>query len=669
MISSVLLAVSDAQAAGAATGLGAAAGLGQGAIAGAFVVGAAFLAGYAVFRRSAAAACALAMVIFAAALEFAWLGLLPASSPSAMVLLQGFFGAAAIIFLSTTVRAARDNALLGGLMFAGALVLVGLGIINLVGRGDASGLMRIGLAGVGVFSVALALSQALRDPGARLVLPGAIVALGAAALAAFGPGANTLAPHALFAFGVLAASIVALTDGAAGARARNAVAEAGLRAFEAADGEDDWRQEADATSGESQTRGQPREEDLMLSQTRLAQVLDYAGVAVWDWMPGRTHHSPEFAAILGAKGGEALDVGDPEAIAGFLHPDDAALYRSAVIDSKKGDGAFDVTLRLKNGRRARFRGARAVEPTGEIERLVAFIEEIPEPPAGDAAKLPAAGGKETADPLVKRFPEALAKGEIQADFQPIVDLQSRRVAGFETLARWRSEQDGAEKAAPEALVRAANAAGRGGALARFALREAAAYLAEQKRALGRDDLFVAFNASVAQLDDAFAEELRAVMAEHGLAPNSLVLELTETEAISDKAAAERRFRALKEAGAALAFDDFGAGFSSLSNLQAFAFDYLKIDKSFVAGLGADGGADKIVRAMAGLGRDLGMTVIAEGVESKAAAEAAHAAGCALGQGFALGAPAPKARAKDAQTVRKTDAQDAAKSPAWAGDLR
>ncbi|MBB5518666.1 EAL domain-containing protein [Amphiplicatus metriothermophilus] len=659
----MLVAVSG----GPTAGFAGMAGLGEGAIAGAFVVGAAFLAGYAVFRRSAAAACALAMVVFAGALEFAWLGLSPAAPPAAMVLLQGLFAAAAILFLSTTVRAARDNALLGGLMFAGALVLAGLGIINLVGRGDASGLMRFGLAGVGVFAVALAVSQALRDPGARLVLPGAIVALGAAALAAFGPGANTLAPHALFAFGVLAASIVALTDGAPGGRARNVVAETGLRAFEAADSIDDRRQEAAATSGEGEGRSQPRdEEDLLLSQTRLAQVLDYAGVAVWDWMPGRTHHSRALEAVLGAKNGDAAaNLGDPEAIVGFLHPDDAALYRRTVLAREEGDGAFDAVLRLKNGRRARFRGARAVEPSGEIERLVVFIEQIEEPPATAAEKRPA----KDADPLAASFSDALAKGEIQADFQPIVDLESGRVAGFETLARWRGGEDGAEKAAPEALVRAANAAGRGGALARFALREAAAYLAEQKRALGRDDLFVAFNASLAQLDDAFAEELRAVMAEHGLAPKSLVLELTETEAISDKAAATRLFKALKEAGAALAFDDFGAGFSSLSNLRAFAFDYLKIDKSFVAGLGADGGADKIVRAMAGLGRDLGMTVIAEGVETKEAADAARAAGCALGQGFALGEPAPKARAENAAPDPKRPAAETGRSPAWAGDLR
>lgn len=665
MISSVLLSISDAQAVGPGAAPDAAAGLGEGAIAGAFVVGAAFLAGYAVFRRSAAAACALAMVIFAAALEFAWLGLLPAAPMAVMVLLQGLFAAGAILFLSATVRAARDNALLGGLMFVGALVLVGLGIINLVGRGDASGLMRIGLAGVGVFSVVLALSQALRDPGARLILPGALIALGAAALAAFGPGAHTLAPHALFAFGVLAASIVALTDGAGGERARDAIVETGLRAFDATDGADDRREGADATFSEGQTREQPREEDLMLSQTRLAQVLDYAGVAVWDWMPGRTHHSPEFAAILGVNGDSGLDLSDPDAIASFLHPDDAALYRRAVTDSKEGDGAFDMTLRLKDGRRARFRGARAVEPTGEIERLVVFAEQVKEQPsqAGEGRS------RMRADPLAASFSEALAKGEIQADFQPIVDLESGRVAGFETLARWRIGKDGAEKATPEALVRAANAAERGGALARFVLREAATYLAEQKRALGRDDLFVAFNASVAQLDDAFAEELRAVMAEHELSPRSLVLELTETEAISDKAAAGRLFKALKEAGAALAFDDFGAGFSSLSNLRAFAFDYLKIDKSFVAGLGADEGAEKIVRAMAGLGRDLGMTVIAEGVETKEAADVAHAVGCALGQGFALGEPAPRTHAKHGETVRKTEARDAAKSPAWAGDLR
>ena len=123
---------------------------------------------------------------------------------------------------------------------------------------------------------------------------------------------------------------------------------------------------------------------------------------------------------------------------------------------------------------------------------------------------------------------------------------------------------------------------------------------------------------------------------------------------------------LKEAGAALAFDDFGAGFSSLSNLHKFSFDYLKVDKSFIKKLGDDADAAKIVGAVARLGADLGMTVIAEGVESTALAEAAHKNGCRLGQGFAFGdaersaskTPASGDASSDAKTADTSKTNDA-----------
>ena len=105
------------------------------------------------------------------------------------------------------------------------------------------------------------------------------------------------------------------------------------------------------------------------------------------------------------------------------------------------------------------------------------------------------------------------------------------------------------------------------------------------------------------------------------------------------------FKKLRAAGASLAYDDFGAGFSSLSNLHKYDFDYLKIDKSFIDDIVANGGKKKIVGALARLGRDFGMTVIAEGIESADAAETAKAIGCRMGQGYHLGQPEVRVEAK------------------------
>lgn len=611
--------------------------LGRGAIAGALVVGAAFLAGYAVFRRGSAAVCALIMVLAAAALEFSWLGLFQTPGPEIMVLLLGLFGAAAIIFLSATIRVARNNAILGGVMFALALSLVGIGVINLLGRGDASGLMRWALGGVGAFAVLLSFSQALRDSGARLVAPGAVAVIAAAALAATAAGSFSLIPHGLFTLGVLAASLVALTE------TPKRVRRLGLHADEAPDAPPP----APVIGLTQETSEAASERALRVSENQLAQVLDYTGVTVWDWSPDASHQTDGLPALMGADSRGAFT---PETLRDFIHKDDVDRFEKQVLDAALGDGAFDVVLKLHDGRAVRLRGARAVDSHGGLERVVAFIESAtakngkpplltPAPPLMGAKETPAKEPEKPApiDPLVSAFNDALAKGDIHAAFQPIIDLESGAVAGFEALARWRGANDGEERASADELVRAAQAAGKGRALATLILNAAAEHLTEQMKRLERRDLFVAVNLSVAQIgENGFAREVKSLIDEKNLPSRALVLELTETEALGDLKDAEATFRDMKNAGAALAFDDFGAGFSSLSNLNRFAFDYLKIDKSFLAGASGD---MRIAKALAALGRDMGLTVIAEGVETADLAAAAKDIGCTLGQGYALGEPA------------------------------
>lgn len=650
--------------------------IGKGAIAGALVVSAAYLAGYAVLRRGSAAFFALLMVLAAAGLQIGWLGFAENLSPRVMVLLEGVFGAAAVIYLSAVARVVRRNAVIGGLMLAAALTLLGVGVINLTGRGDATGLMQMGLGGVAGVAILLALTQWNRDPTARLLLPGAILA----GLAPFssnfagslGDGFTLLAPT-LFAIGVIAASLVALTEDNI-----QRAPELGLREH----GSHHSAEAAAMFHADARECEAGEDEHMRMSETQLAKVADYAGVAVWDWCPHGAHQTDGMPTLMGA---DSRSPFTPEAIRAFIHKDDLGKLESKILASGLGDGSFDQVLKLHDGRHLRFRGARAVDDRGDLERIVAFVESIPDP-AKAARAASAATAAFTANPkpgaplqhnaapaaggLAGAFADALSKGDISAVFQPIVSLDDHRVAGFETLARWTGRPGEPDRASAEDLVRAAESSGKGGALARVMLEEAAQFLAREIKTSGRRSIFVAMNLSYAQMrEPGFPASVKRVMSQYNLPPKSLVLELTESQAISEKDAGDT-FKALREAGAALAFDDFGSGFSSLSNLRKYSFDYLKIDKSFVDGLVKGNESGKIAQAIASLGRDLGLTVIAEGIETRETADAARKIGCTLGQGYALGAPGKASEPRDLE-LSAAGPREArpARSSMWRRDLR
>ena len=620
--------------------------LGRGAIAGAFIIGAAFLAGYAAIRRSGLAVCALLMVAGAAALEFSWLGFFASMPSDIAVLIQGVFAASAIVFLSASVGAARYNPLLGGVMFTAALIIGGMGLINFFDRIDLAPLMRLAVFGVGGFAIILAITQAVRgDTGARLILPGVAIA---AIAPLFGPLAGVeaagfaLAPHGLFTFGVLAASLVALTEGAA-PRAHSFMAGVGEQLHDFGAGRDHHHSSRDHRAADR--------DDLDLSG-QLARVLDYSGVATWDWSGDSIDQTDSLPKLLGADSSAPFT---PDALRNFIHKDDAARFEQEILSPI--DGPFDVSLKLFDGRQIRLRGARAAhEESGKLERLVAFIET-----ASPGVALPKGNGvdgvrlqKATEAAIVpmgmtsaiSKFVEAFDKGDIVAAFQPIVGLDNKKIAGYEALARWRDQADGADEG-PEIFVQYAEAAGKGDALAKTMLREAGAFLAEKIKTEKQKGLFVAMNVSWAQMSaDGFLDAVRETMKEFSLPKHSLVLELTEGDAVSDDGGASKIFGALKNAGAALAFDDFGAGFTCLTNLRKYDFDYLKIDKSFSVDLEKGGDGSKIVRSLTSLGKDLGLKVIIEGVESDAAARAAARLGCAYGQGFALGKPSSAAKVEE-----------------------
>jgi EAL domain-containing protein (putative c-di-GMP-specific phosphodiesterase class I) len=661
MFSGVIFGVEASVALPAVSGV---LGLGKGAIIGAMLVSAAFLAGIAVLRRSAAAFCGLLMLAAAGALQAVWLDILPAPAPTIVLLLQGLFAAATLIFLSSTIAMVGRSQLLGGLMFAGALSMVGIGVINAVLAGEASGVLHLGLTAVAATALGVsAFAGARGDIAARLILPGAVLAVAAPLLfdVAGASGIASLAPQAIFAIGVLVASLVALGDFNSSRAPLNVYAAASAQFS----GDDQRPTQRAANSPLA---------PLRVSENQLAQVLDYSGVSVWDWNRSGSHQTASFASLMGADSDGAFT---PEIFRDFVHANDAARFGAKVFGASEGDGGFDEIVRLHSGKSVRMRGARAVDHAGNLERIVVFLEEASpqsaaNPQKNDSLKLAAASLTAAAATYVKQdvaekrssgpdtpatqageprvlsvdaapdrsVASAIENNELVAAFQPIVCFDSGKPCGAEALVRWPSSSEARGKLAKtEDIVRLAQQSGKGRALATIMLNATADHVAARLEA-GEKGFFGAFNVSLSQAkEEGFADEVRRAMQERKLPKGSLVLELTEGEKLGETPRINETFKKLKAAGALLAYDDFGAGFSSLSNLHRYDFDYLKIDKSFIDDIVANGGKKKIVSALARLGRDFGMIVIAEGIETREAAETAKEIGCRMGQGYYLGEPA------------------------------
>jgi len=237
---------------------------------------------------------------------------------------------------------------------------------------------------------------------------------------------------------------------------------------------------------------------------------------------------------------------------------------------------------------------------------------------------------------------ALERGEIVPFYQPIAHLETGRLAGFEALARWKHPVRGL--VLPDDFLPLLADAGLMNALGRHMLRTSAAQAAAWRNAHPEaGDLFVAVNLSTGELDDERLVDFVADMvSSNGLPPRALKVEITESDIMRDPERAAVVLEDLRRAGAGISLDDFGTGFSSLAYLTRLPFETLKIDRYFVSTMVENEGSQKIVRSVASLGRDLGLEVVAEGVETLAVARQLHALGCQYGQGYGY-APALDAR--------------------------
>ena len=237
--------------------------------------------------------------------------------------------------------------------------------------------------------------------------------------------------------------------------------------------------------------------------------------------------------------------------------------------------------------------------------------------------------------LARDLEGAIERGELILEYQPQVDLERARVVGLEALLRWQHPTLG--RIEPEAFVGLAEASGQIGAIGKWALAKACAAAAIWPTdRLGR--LRVAVNVAPAQMArDDLARVVRRVLDDSGLPPERLELELTERCVLDGTERVLAVLPRLHAIGVRLALDDFGTGYASLSHLGGFPLDALKIDRSFVNGLGGEANR-AIVQFLIELGHRLGLRVIAEGVETEAQLAALRALGCNEVQGHALGRP-------------------------------
>ena len=235
--------------------------------------------------------------------------------------------------------------------------------------------------------------------------------------------------------------------------------------------------------------------------------------------------------------------------------------------------------------------------------------------------------------------QALDRDELRVHYQPIVDRESFAVRGFEALVRW--ERPGFGLVSPGEFIAVAEETGMVFAIGEWVLREACREAASWSARWPERRLDIAVNVSTRQLlQGSIVDVVKSALESSGLDPGRLTLELTETTLIDDAPTAQKMIVTLRELGAKIALDDFGTGYSSLTYLRTFPIDMIKIDESFVRTIDTEHQDAAIVAAVAQLARNLGIEVVAEGIEKPSQLDTVVRIGCDGLQGFLFSAPRP-----------------------------
>jgi diguanylate cyclase (GGDEF)-like protein/PAS domain S-box-containing protein len=247
-----------------------------------------------------------------------------------------------------------------------------------------------------------------------------------------------------------------------------------------------------------------------------------------------------------------------------------------------------------------------------------------------------------ADPLERlslttRLRRAVERGEFVLHYQPVVDLEDGSIAGVEALVRWDDPERGI--IAPREFIAAAEGLGLIERIGDWVFEEACRQAREWRRAGGV--LHVSINLSLRQVwQSDLTEKLLARVHRAGLSPDRFILEITESTAMTGSVRGEQTLQALADAGFRLAIDDFGTGYSSLARLKGMPVEILKIDRSFVSDADTEDSSKGIVKTIVELSHNLGLSPIAEGIETPGQWRALRDHGCRLGQGYLFSRPVP-----------------------------
>ena len=235
---------------------------------------------------------------------------------------------------------------------------------------------------------------------------------------------------------------------------------------------------------------------------------------------------------------------------------------------------------------------------------------------------------------------AIEDGQLLCYYQPIVSLQTGRITGVEALVRWDHPERG--RLNPDSFIPLAEETGLVVPLGRWVLREACQQLrAWQLQIPSTSSLTISVNLSVRQLaHDDIIGDVRSALEDATLDPSNLTLEITETTLMHDTELTRHRLAQLRELGVSLAVDDFGTGYSSLQYVQRFPIDIIKIDRSFVTGLGTNPGDGAVVQSMIELAQRLGVHTVAEGIDRPEQVTLLQSLGADLGQGYLFSEPVP-----------------------------
>ena len=379
---------------------------------------------------------------------------------------------------------------------------------------------------------------------------------------------------------------------------------------------------------------------LFFDLDRLKAINDYLGHTAGDWfirvLAERLRRSGDGENLIARLGGDefvvvpraAMDEAAATALAHQLQSalreqvsiDGEVLTRTVSIGVAQGTPGVDTTSDLL--RRADQAVLTAKNSGGN--KVAVFTDDM-------------AMKNEFRNDIELHLQNVIESGALLLHYLPEVDMRTGEILAAEALVRWQHPTRGL--LAPDAFIGVAESINLAGELGRWVMRSACAdFAAWQSRGLGKN-IVMRINVSPVQLViDGFVESVAGILEEFGLARGSVCLEITENVVVQDIETTRITLAALKAAGVQIAIDDFGTGYSAFSHLKSLPVDTLKIDRGFVRELGADPGDLAIVRAIIALAEAFGLELVAEGVETEAAALTLLRHGCHRAQGFLLSRP-------------------------------